>query len=94
MCTHRLTSKRQWGGALFPIPSPEFTSEDKAKDVLGEDYEYFLGQFATTEGKKGGQFYTPESVVRVLVAMLSPHMRRIYDPCYGSGGMFVQSEKF
>jgi type I restriction enzyme M protein len=71
-----------------------FTSEDKAKDVLGEVYEYFLGQFATAEGKKGGQFYTPRSVVRVLVAMLSPHKGRIYDPCCGSGGMFVQSEKF
>ena len=71
-----------------------FTSEDKAKDVLGEVYEYFLGQFATAEGKKGGQFYTPGSVVRVLVAMLSPHKGRIYDPCCGSGGMFVQSEKF
>jgi type I restriction enzyme M protein len=71
-----------------------FTSEDKAKDVLGEVYEYFLGQFATAEGKKGGQFYTPGSVVRVLVAMLSPHQGRIYDPCCGSGGMFVQSEKF
>jgi type I restriction enzyme M protein len=57
-------------------------------------YEYFLGQFATAEGKKGGQFYTPGSVVRVLVAMLSPHKGRIYDPCCGSGGMFVQSEKF
>ena len=71
-----------------------FTSEDKAKDVLGEVYEYFLGQFATAEGKKGGQFYTPGSVVRVLVAILSPHKGRIYDPCCGSGGMFVQSEKF
>jgi type I restriction enzyme M protein len=68
-----------------------FTSEDKAKDVLGEVYEYFLGQFATAEGKKGGQFYTPGSVVRVLVAMLSPHKGRIYDPCCGSGGMFVQA---
>jgi type I restriction enzyme M protein len=71
-----------------------FSSDDKAKDVLGEVYEYFLGQFATAEGKKGGQFYTPGSVVRVLVAMLSPHKGRIYDPCCGSGGMFVQSERF
>lgn len=62
--------------------------------MLGEVYEYFLGQFATAEGKKGGQFYTPGSVVRVLVALLSPHKGRIYDPCCGSGGMFVQSEKF
>jgi type I restriction enzyme M protein len=71
-----------------------FTSEDKAKDVLGEVYEYFLGQFATAEGKKGGQFYTPASVVRVLVEVLAPHTGRVYDPCCGSGGMFVQSEKF
>src|ERR1700679_1310769 len=61
-------------GALIDLISKiGFTSEDKAKDVLGEVYEYFLGQFATAEGKKGGQFYTPGSVVRVLVAMLSPH---------------------
>jgi type I restriction enzyme M protein len=71
-----------------------FTSEDKAKDVLGDVYEYFLGQFASAEGKKGGQFWTPGSVVRVLVAILSPHKGRVYDPCCGSGGMFVQSEKF
>jgi type I restriction enzyme M protein len=70
------------------------SEEDKAKDVLGEVYEYFLGQFATAEGKKGGQFYTPASVVRVLVEVLAPHKGRIYDPCCGSGGMFVQSEKF
>src|SRR6185312_9415786 len=70
------------------------SEEDKAKDVLGEVYEYFLGQFATAEGKKGGQFYTPASVVRVLVEILAPHKGRIYDPCCGSGGMFVQSEKF
>jgi len=61
---------------------------------LGEVYEYFLGQFATAEGKKGGQFYTPASVVKVLVEVLAPHQGRVYDPCCGSGGMFVQSEKF
>lgn len=71
-----------------------FGAGDKAKDVLGQVYEYFLGQFATAEGKKGGQFYTPASVVRVLVEMLSPHKGKIYDPCCGAGGMFVQSEKF
>ncbi|HNX37571.1 MAG TPA: class I SAM-dependent DNA methyltransferase [Candidatus Cloacimonadota bacterium] len=71
-----------------------FGAGDKAKDVLGEVYEYFLGQFANAEGKKGGQFYTPASVVKVLVEVLSPHKGRIYDPCCGSGGMFVQSEKF
>ncbi|MCI0485590.1 MAG: type I restriction-modification system subunit M [Blastocatellia bacterium] len=66
----------------------------RAKDVLGQVYEYFLGQFASAEGKKGGQFYTPESVVRVLVEVLAPHKGKVYDPCCGSGGMFVQSEKF
>ena len=62
--------------------------------MLGEVYEYFLGQFASAEGKKGGQFYTPAHVVKTLVAVLAPHKGRIYDPCCGSGGMFVQSEKF
>ena len=57
-------------------------------------YEYFLGMFASAEGKRGGEFYTPASVVRVLVTMLAPYKGRIYDPCCGSGGMFVQSEKF
>jgi type I restriction enzyme M protein len=67
---------------------------DKSKDVLGRVYEYFLGQFAGAEGKRGGEFYTPRSVVRVLVEMLEPYTGRVYDPCCGSGGMFVQSEKF
>jgi type I restriction enzyme M protein len=62
--------------------------------VLGRVYEYFLGQFAGSEGKRGGEFYTPRSVVRVLVEMLEPYQGRVYDPCCGSGGMFVQSEKF
>jgi type I restriction enzyme M protein len=66
----------------------------RAKDTLGEVYEYFLGQFANAEGKKGGQFYTPASVVNVLVEILAPHKGKVYDPCCGSGGMFVQSEKF
>jgi len=66
----------------------------RSKDVLGEVYEYFLGQFANAEGKKGGQFYTPASVVKVLVEILAPHKGKVYDPCCGSGGMFVQSEKF
>jgi type I restriction enzyme M protein len=66
----------------------------RSKDVLGRVYEYFLSQFASAEGKKGGQFYTPQSVVRLLVEMLAPYKGRIYDPCCGSGGMFVQSEKF
>jgi type I restriction enzyme M protein len=68
--------------------------EDRAMDMLGRVYEYFLSQFASAEGKKGGQFYTPAHVVRVLVEMLAPYKGRVYDPCCGSGGMFVQSEKF
>lgn len=66
----------------------------QAKDILGQVYEYFLGQFASAEGKKGGQFYTPASIVKTLVAVLAPHHGKVYDPCCGSGGMFVQSEKF
>ncbi|CAK0766926.1 Type I restriction enzyme HindI methylase subunit [Gammaproteobacteria bacterium] len=68
--------------------------ENRARDILGRVYEYFLTQFASAEGKNGGQFYTPQCVVRVLVEMLAPYKGRIYDPCCGSGGMFVQSEKF
>ena len=70
------------------------TEEAQSKDVLGQVYEYFLGQFALAEGKKGGQFYTPRSVVKLLVEMLEPYEGRVFDPCCGSGGMFVQSEKF
>ncbi len=65
-----------------------------ARDVLGQVYEYFLGMFASAEGKRGGQFYTPASIVKTLVAVLAPHQGQVYDPCCGSGGMFVQSEKF
>jgi len=68
--------------------------ENHAKDILGRVYEYFLGQFASAEGKKGGQFYTPRWVVRLLVEMIEPYEGRVYDPCCGSGGMFVQSEEF
>ena len=67
---------------------------DRAKDTLGRVYEYFLAQFASAEGKQSGQFYTPRHVVRVLVEMLAPYKGRVYDPCCGSGGMFVQSERF
>ena len=66
----------------------------QARDLLGQVYEYFLGQFASAEGKRGGQFYTPASIVKTLVAVLNPHHGKVYDPCCGSGGMFVQSEKF
>jgi type I restriction enzyme M protein len=67
---------------------------DRAKDTLGRVYEYFLAQFASAEGKQSGQFYTPRHVVRVLVEMLAPYKGRVYDPCCGSGGIFVQSERF
>ncbi len=83
-------------GELIDLISGIATSEpgDKARDLLGRVYEYFLGGFAGSEGKRGGEFYTPQSVVRVLVEMLEPYKGRVYDPCCGSGGMFVQSEKF
>ena len=67
---------------------------DRSRDILGRVYEYFLGGFAGVEGKRGGEFYTPRSIVRLLVEMLEPFKGRVYDPCCGSGGMFVQSEKF
>jgi len=70
------------------------TAEQRSQDILGRVYEYFLAQFASSEGKRGGEFYTPRSVVRLLVEMLAPYKGRVYDPCCGSGGMFVQSESF
>ncbi len=82
------------GELIDLISTIGFSAKEHARDVLGEVYEYFLGQFATAEGKKGGQFYTPASVVKLLVEVLSPHKGKVYDPCCGSGGMFVQSEKF
>ena len=83
-------------GELVDLISTIGFGEDqsKARDILGQVYEYFLGQFASAEGKKGGQFYTPASIVQTLVAVLAPHTGKVYDPCCGSGGMFVQSEKF
>jgi len=68
--------------------------ENRSKDILGRVYEYFLGQFADAEGKKGGQFYTARCIVKLLVEMLEPYKGRVFDPCCGSGGMFVQGEKF
>ncbi len=70
------------------------TKEAKEKDILGRIYEYFLGQFAEKDGQKGGEFYTPDSLVKVMVEMIEPYRGRVYDPCCGSGGMFVQSLKF
>lgn len=83
------------GGLIDQIASIAIgTDEARAKDVLGRVYEYFLGKFAAAEGKLGGEFFTPRCVVRVLVEMIEPYEGRVYDPCCGSGGMFVQSEKF
>ena len=83
-------------GELIDLVSTIGMAEDanRSRDILGRVYEYFLGRFAGVEGKGGGEFYTPRSVVRLLVEMLEPYKGRIYDPCCGSGGMFVQSEKF
>lgn len=71
-----------------------YDSADRACDLLGRVYEYFISGFASAEGKRGGEFFTPRSVVRTLVEMLEPYEGRVYDPCCGSGGMFIQSEKF
>ncbi len=81
-------------GELIDLIANIKLGNDKARDVLGRVYEYFLGQFAGSEGKRGGEFYTPRSVVKTLVEMLQPYRGRVYDPCCGSGGMFVQSERF
>ncbi|MGY0276928.1 type I restriction-modification system subunit M, partial [Limosilactobacillus fermentum] len=83
-------------GEVVDLISDINLGNEKAKrsDVLGRVYEYFLNEFASQEGKKGGEFYTPRSIVRTLVEMIEPYKGRIYDPCCGSGGMFVQSDKF
>jgi type I restriction enzyme M protein len=88
--------QRRLGELVDLISDARFTGhgEKKARDVLGEVYEYFLEKFARAEGKRGGEFYTPASVVKLLVEVLEPYSGRVYDPCCGSGGMFVQAEKF
>jgi type I restriction enzyme M protein len=87
--------KRRLGELIDTFSSITFGDKHESKDVLGRIYEYFMGMFADAEGKRGGQFYTPRSIVRLLVTMLAPKPgSRVYDPCCGSGGMFVQSEKF
>jgi type I restriction enzyme M protein len=87
--------KKRLGELVDMIGNVGFNKEGHAsKDLLGRVYEYFLGMFADAEGKRGGQFYTPGSIVKLLVEMLEPYSGRIYDGCCGSGGMFVQSEKF
>lgn len=88
-------NKQRLGELIDLIGTIGFNQDaHKSQDLLGRVYEYFLGQFADAEGKKGGQFYTPASIVKVLVEMLEPYQGRVYDGCCGSGGMFVQSEKF
>jgi type I restriction enzyme M protein len=87
--------KGSLGGLIDLISTATLgTKEAQSKDILGKVFEYFLGEFALAEGKKGGQFYTPGNVVKLLVEMLEPYEGRVFDPCCGSGGMFVQSEKF
>ena len=88
--------QRRLGELIDLLGDTRFSGQGaaRARDVLGEVYEYFLEAFARAEGKRGGEFYTPASVVRVLVEVLEPFEGRIYDPCCGSGGMFVQAEKF
>jgi len=88
--------QRRLGELIDLLNSARFTGAGatRARDLLGEVYEYFLEKFAKAEGKRGGEFYTPAGVVRVLVRVLEPTSGRVYDPCCGSGGMFVQAEKF
>ena len=88
--------QRRLGELIDLFNSARFSrqGEHRARDLMGEVYEYFLGNFARAEGKRGGEFFTPPSVVKVLVEVLEPDKGRVYDPCCGSGGMFVQTEKF
>lgn len=87
--------KTRLGEVVDLISDIELGNDNSKKsDILGRVYEYFLQEFASQEGKKGGEFYTPRSIVKTLVEMIEPYKGRIYDPCCGSGGMFVQSEKF
>ncbi|OCB78861.1 type I restriction-modification system subunit M [Flavobacterium crassostreae] len=87
--------KTSLGELIDLISNTELEAENlKSKDLFGRVYEYFLGEFANAEGKKGGQFYTPKSIVKLMVEMIEPYKGRVYDPASGSGGMFVMSEKF
>lgn len=85
---------RRLGELLRLLDTARLGGRGNARDVLGEVYEYFLGNFARAEGRRGGEFFTPPSVVRVIVEVLKPSSGRVYDPCCGSGGMFVQTERF
>lgn len=86
--------QRRLGELLRLLDAARFGEPGRARDLMGEVYEYFLGNFARAEGRRGGEFFTPPSVVRVLVEVLEPSSGRVYDPCCGSGGMFVQTERF
>lgn len=87
--------KTSLGELIDLISNTELRAEnEKSKDLFGRVYEYFLGEFANAEGKKGGQFYTPKAIVKLMVEMIEPYKGRVYDPACGSGGMFVMSEKF
>ncbi|OJZ71354.1 restriction endonuclease subunit M [Mycobacterium paraffinicum] len=86
--------RRRLGELLRLLDGARFGEPGRGRDLLGEVYEYFLGNFARAEGRRGGEFFTPPSVVRVLVEVLEPSSGRVYDPCCGSGGMFVQTERF
>jgi type I restriction enzyme M protein len=92
---HIRIDKQRLGQLIDLISTIDLMDEEnKSKDILGRVYEYFLSKFASAEGRKSGQFYTPQCVVRLLVEMLAPYKGRIFDPACGSGGMFIQSEKF
>jgi type I restriction enzyme M protein len=87
--------KTSLGELIDLISNTELQAENEnSKDLFGRVYEYFLGEFANAEGKKGGQFYTPKAIVKLMVEMIEPYKGRVYDPASGSGGMFVMSEKF
>jgi type I restriction enzyme M protein len=91
---YRGVDSRRLGELISLLDRARVGDRDGARDLLGEIYEYFLGNFARAEGKRGGEFFTPPSVVRVIVEALEPSGGRVYDPCCGSGGMFVQTETF
>ena len=87
--------KTSLGSLIDLISDTQLQSEHQnSKDLFGRVYEYFLGEFASAEGKKGGQFYTPKAIVKLMVEMIEPYQGRVYDPAAGSGGMFIMSEKF
>jgi len=88
-----MLDKRKLGGVIDVISKVDLV-DNKSRDLLGRIYEYFLDKFAGSEGKGGGEFYTPQSIVKLLVEMIEPYSGRVYDPCCGSGGMFIQAEIF